>query len=96
MRAYSHSAAIAIDGAQIICYEPYSEYELRCGYSEYQKYSNILANAGVIIDDTQFEADVLVKFAIKRDDAESLLLKIQECGCGRNVPVNVGERFDYR
>ena len=96
VRAYSHSTAIAIEGAGIICYEPYSVYELRSGYSEYQKYSNLLANYGVIIDDTSFEADVCVRFAVKRERADKLLDKIRETSCGKDVPTLVGERFDYR
>lgn len=96
VRAYSHSASIAIDGAGIVTYEPYAAYELRCGYSEYQRYSNILSVAGAVIDDTEFGADVLVKFAVKRTQADALLLKISEAGYGRDVPEFVGERFDCR
>ena len=96
VRAYSHSAAIAVEGAGIITYEPYSEVELRCGYSEYQKYSNILANEGAIIDGTDFEADVLLRFAVKRSRADALLKKITETGNGRDIPLITGERYDYR
>lgn len=96
VRAYSHSAAIAVEGAGIITYEPYSEVELRCGYSEYQKYSNILANEGAIIDGTDFEADVLLRFAVKRSRADALLKKITETGNGRDIPRVTGERYDYR
>ena len=96
VRAYSHSAAIAIEGAEVANYEPYSIYELRCGYSEYQKYSNVLASASAVIDDTEFAADVCVRFAIKRADEEQLLKRISETGFGRDVPMYVGERFDCR
>ena len=96
VRAYSHSAAIAIEGAEIICYEPYSVYELRSGYSEYQKYNNVLSNYGVIIDDTVFEADVCIRFAVKREREGKLLDKIRETGYGKDVPALIGERFDYR
>ena len=96
VRAYSHSAAIAVEGAGIITYEPYSEVELRCGYSEYQKYSNILVNEGAIIDGTDFEADVLLRFAVKRSRADALLKKITETGNGRDIPRVTGERYDYR
>ncbi len=96
VRAYSHSTAIAIEGAEIVTYEPYFVYELRSGYSEYQKYSNILACAGAIIDDTDFGADVCVKFALKRDEAEKVLQRISEAGFGRDIPALVGERFDCR
>ena len=96
VRAYSHSAVIAIEGAQIISYEPYLEYELRCGYSEYQKYSNILSVEKAVVDSTEFEAEVAVRFAVKRTCAEAILKKISEAGYGRDVPILLGERFDCR
>ena len=97
VRAYSHSAVIAIGAAEIVTYEPFSEYELRCGYSEYQKYSNILNNDdAVIIDSTDFGAEVTVKFAVKRDCGEKLLNRISEIGYGRDIPLLLGERFDCK
>ena len=94
VRAYSHSAVIAIEGAGIAVYEPFCEYELHCGYSEYQKYSNILSMENAIIDSTDFSDEVVVKFALKRTCAEKVLKKISEAGYGRDVPVLLGERFD--
>lgn len=96
VRAYSHSTAIAIEGAEIVTYEPYSVFELRCGYSEYQKYSNLLSQVGAVIDDTEFAADVAVRFAVKREKAPSILDRINEIGFGRDIPRSLGERFDCR
>ena len=96
IRAYSHSAVIAIEGAQVITYEPYCEYELSCGYSEYQKYSNILGNERAIVDNTDFGAEVTLRFAVKRELAKALLKKISEAGYGRDIPRLIGERFDCR
>ena len=96
VRAYSHSAVIAIEGAMIVTYEPYLEYELVCGYSEYQKYSNILSIQKVIIDSTDFGAEVTVRFAVKKIQSEALLTKINEVGFGRDIPHFCGERFDCR
>ena len=96
VRAYSHAASLALDAAGVITYEPYTEYLLRCSYSDYQKYSVILAAAGALIDGTDFEADVCIRFAIRRKDRESLVKKIIETGYGRDLPTETGERFDYR
>ena len=96
VRAYSHSAVIAIDGAEVVTYEPYYEYELICGYSEYQKYSNILSIERAVIDSTDFGAEVLVRFAVKKTRSERILTKISEAGFGRDVPKFLGERFDCR
>ena len=96
VRAYSHAVTIALEAAEVITYEPYSVYELRCGYSEYQKYSNILSIFGAVIDETEFGADVYLKFAAKRDDAKKIADKIIEAGYGKDVPAFVEERFDHR
>ena len=96
VRAYSHAASLAIEAAGIITYEPYTELELRCGYSEYQKYNVLLAAANAVIDSTEFEADVCVRFAIKTAEKEALIQKIVETSYGKDLPREVGERFDYR
>ena len=96
VRAYAHAAKIALEAANIITYEKYEVFTLRCGYSEYQKYLPVLSAAGAVIDDTVFEADVKVVFAIKHGVAEGLLPKISEISFGKYLPVKDGERFDYR
>jgi uncharacterized YigZ family protein len=96
VRAYSHSAVIAINEAEIVVYEPYCEYSLSCGYSEYQRYSNILNMEKAVVDSTEFGADVLVRFAVKKTHTEHILKKISEAGFGRDVPEFCGERFDCR
>lgn len=96
VRAYSHAASLAIEGAGTITYEPYEEYELYCGYSEYQKYSVLLTNAKVCVDQTDFAAQVCVRFAVRKTDADALIRTIVELGYGKDIPQKIGERFDYR
>ncbi len=96
VRAYSHTASLALEAARIVTYEPYSEYILTCGYSEYQRYSFYLSEMGVVIDGTDFDASVTVRYALKRRMGEGLQKKIVEMSGGRDVPKLVGERYDYR
>ncbi len=96
VRAYSHGVSVALDAAEIVTYQPYSVFTLKCGYSEYQKYSNLLMLSDAIIDFTDFGADVSLGFAIKREDADDLLKKISEICNGRDIPVSRGERFDCK
>lgn len=96
VRAYSHTASLAIEAAGIITYRPYGEYELCCGYSEYQKYQSILSGERVLVDETDFGAQVCVRFAVDVQRAEQVVRKITEAGYGRDLPRKVGERFDYR
>lgn len=96
VRAYAHAAKLALESANIITYEKYDIFSLRCGYSEYQKYLPLLYSFDAIIDDTVFEADVKVVFAIKKGVDAKLLPKISEISFGKDFPLKEGERFDYR
>ena len=96
VRAYSHAAAIAIEEAGVITYEPYAELELRCGYSEYQKYSVLLSAANAVIDNVEYASDVCVRFAIRETEKESIVKKITETGYGKDIPIQTGARLDYR
>ena len=96
VRAYAHAAKLALESANIITYEKYDIFSLRCGYSEYQKYLPLLYFFDAIIDDTVFEADVQVVFAIKKGVDAKLLPKISEISFGKDFPLKEGERFDYR
>ena len=96
VRAYSHAAALAIEEAQIITYEPYDEYELVCSYSEYQKYNSYFLDIGLIIDSTDFAENVTVRFAVKSNLSGKVEEKIVEIGNARSKLEKKGERYDYR
>ncbi len=96
IRAYSHAATIAIEAAGVITYEPYDEILLVCSYSDYQKYAALLATAGVIMDDVCYEAEVTIRFAVRRRESEIICAAIVESGFGKDIPQVIGERFDYR
>lgn len=96
VRAYAHSAAIALEAAGIVAYEKYTELTLTCGYAEYQKYAVELERIGAIIDDTAFADAVTVKFAVRAPEAEPLRAKIRELSAGRDEAVVTGERFAYK
>ncbi len=96
VRAYSHTASLALEAAGIVKYEPYCEYELKCGYSEYQRYIAYFSDMGLVIDNTVFEAEVTVFFAVKRTQSEIVIKKISEMSYGKDIPMLLGERYDFR
>ena len=96
VRAYAHSASIALEAAEIVAYEKYTELTLTCGYAEYQKYAVELERIGAIIDDTVFADSVTVRFAVRAAEAEPLCGRIRELSAGRDLPCIVGERFAYK
>ena len=95
VRAYSHGTSVALAAAKIVTYEKYTELELACSYSDYQKYSVMLPTFGAIIDNTDFSDKVVVRFAVKEVVVETLEKKITEMSGGRDKPERLGERFDY-
>lgn len=96
VRAYSHGTKIALDAAEIVTYEKYTELRLDCSYSDYQKYSVILPTFNAIIDNTDFTDKVTVSFAVKETAVDALSQKITEMSGGRDKAERTGERFDYR
>lgn len=96
VRAYSHTAKLALEAAHIITYEQYTELELVCSYSDYQRYSALLPSFGAIIDDTAFSDRVILRFSVKDTVVADLFAKIQEMSGGRDEAKVMGRRFDYR
>ena len=96
VRAYSHTARLALEAARIITYEQYDILELSCSYSDYQRYSAELPRFGAVIDDTVFTDRVTLSFAVKSTVTEGLFLRICEMSGGRDEAILRGKRFDYR
>ena len=96
VRAYSHTARLALDAAHIITYEQYTELELICSYSDYQKYQAELPRFGAVVDDTQFTDRVTLLFSVKDPVVEDVLARVREISNGNTVPTVRGKRFDYR
>ena len=96
VRAYSHTAKLALEAAHIITYEQYTEMELVCSYSDYQRYSALLPSFGAIIDDTDFSDRVILRFSVKDTVVADLFAKIQEMSGGKDEARVLGKRFDYR
>ena len=96
VRAYSHTAKLALEAAHIITYERYTEMELICSYSDYQRYQAELPRFGAVVDDTQFTDRVTLLFAVKDTVVADLVLRISEMSGGKDAPIIKGNRFDYR
>jgi uncharacterized YigZ family protein len=94
VRAYSQAAKIALEAAEIVSFEPYTELSVLCSYSDYQKISAELPKYGAIIDDTEFSDSVMLKIAVKSDTVSQISAKISEISAGKSTPNIIGERFD--
>ena len=96
VRAYSHSAKLALEAAHIITYEQYDVLELDCTYSDYQRYLAELPRYGAVTDNTAFSDRVKIQFAVKENQTEALFVRIREMSGGKDEPKRISKRFDYR
>ncbi len=96
VRAYSHSAVLALEAAHIVTYEKYAEMRLMISYSDYSKYLSELEKNGVIIDNTVFEENVVMEFAVRLKALSGLTERLTEMSGGRLKMLKSGERFDFR
>ncbi len=96
VRAYAHTAHLALEAAGIVTYESYAELEITCSYSDYQKYLAQLPRFGAVMDDTDFSDRVTIRFAVKKHLVDDVRTLVREISAGADEVRILGERFDYR
>lgn len=96
VRAYAHTAHLALEEAGIVTYESYAELEITCSYSDYQKYLSQLPRFGAVMDDTDFSDRVTIRFAVKKHLTDDVRTLVREVSAGADELRVLGERFDYR
>ena len=93
LRAYTKAAAAALSAAEIVTYDQYSVFSLRCSYSDYQRISFELARFEAVIDNIEYAEDVVVNFAVKAIVSELVSTRLYEMCGGKVVPHMTGSRF---
>ena len=94
VRAYSAAAKMALEAAEIVAYESYTEISLTCSYADHQKISAELPRFGAKVDNTDFSDKVSLKVALKEGLATDFINRISELTAGQSVPKIVGTRLD--
>lgn len=93
VRAYSHSAKIAVDAAEKMIMCTAYPVKITVDYDLYGKISYVLPEFEVKITDTDFGADVTVSLLVKKASAEKLKLKLTDITNGRLNFVQSEEIF---
>ena len=96
VRAYSTAASMALDAGGIKVFESYNTYSVRLSYSDYGKFSTELQSIDAIIDDTIFEDEVSIKFAIKEDASDTFIKRITEIFAGKVLINFIESRIDTK
>ena len=94
VRAYAKGAKIAIDKAGICTFVTFTEFTLRCDYSDYEKIRRDLESKQIKCDDTTFDSDVTMKLACRAEIYDSFADYAVNITNGRAILKVTGERYD--
>ncbi|MGN0539627.1 MAG: YigZ family protein [Candidatus Fimenecus sp.] len=93
VRAYSHSAKIAVDSAKIITMALCLDLKIECDYNFYGKLGAFLSSENTVILDTVFTDSVTVIFRIKKDFYERFSAKLTDLSNGKTEAEVISENF---
>ena len=93
VRAYSQAAALAVKEAGTALFENYIEFDVICGYSDYDKFSKFISSEKIILDNTVFGENITVSLAVKHDRFESICGAVINLTNGKAAITKKGARF---
>ncbi len=82
VRAYSHSASLAVEAAGVITMRGCSECTLTCTYNQYGKLSSLIPENGGVVDDCDFGEGVTMNFHIPSNELSVLKKKVTDATSG--------------
>ena len=86
VRAYSHTASLALEAAGIASVGLWQRLRIRCPYPLFERVRQELAGSGAILEDTDYAADVCITAAISADEFPALSRRLLDLTAGSVVP----------
>ncbi len=83
VRAYSHTARLAVDAGGRCEMRPCAELRVTCDYAQYGWVAPLIAAAGGTVDDTAFADAVTLRFHLPLDAVGGLEARLTEQSAGR-------------
>ena len=93
VRAYSQAAKIGLDAAEIVLMERCVRCSLRCSYTRYGKVAALIMQHASGLDETVYEADVVVKFHIKPENLPNLTKVLADATAGEADIIRENEEY---
>ena len=94
VRAYSHTAKIAVEAAGIITMAKCVVGEITCDYTYYGRLVPLLCSHGAAVEDTAFADCVTVRFKIPAASFAALDAAVVDTSFGKVRPKALAEKFD--
>ncbi|MBQ4129559.1 MAG: YigZ family protein [Ruminococcus sp.] len=93
VRAYSHSASIALKKIGMITMQMCSVCKLYCTYTQYGKIPATIASFDGVVDYSEFTDNIMVEFHLPCDNLEKLNVALSELSCGECCAKELSKAF---
>ncbi|MEG1436178.1 MAG: YigZ family protein [Oscillospiraceae bacterium] len=93
VRAYSHSAKIAVDASGIIEISLCVNARLKCGYTFYGRVSSLISEFGGICANVEYSDEVAVDFKITKCLYDEFEKKLVDLSCGQVRSTVMSEEY---
>ncbi len=93
VRAYSQGAKVALEAGEVIMMQNCLMCTAKCTYNQYGKVSSLIMESGAVIDDTVYEADVLIKFHLTPELLPPLNKKLADSTAGEVCAESDSEKY---
>ena len=93
LRAYTQSAADALDAAGVAVVRAWTEAEARCSYAQAERMKTEAAALGAVTEDVVYGADVTLKLLIPREKTEAVKARLFDASAGSVCLAVTGGSF---
>lgn len=94
VRAYSHTAKIAVDAGGIITMKLCKVLKVCCDYNFYGRLNSLIPECGGIVCDSDFADTVTVTLKMPVDNADDFERKLVDLSLGKFSAEEIGEEFE--
>lgn len=92
VRAYSHTAKLALDAAGISVVRLWKQMLLSCTYSQYERLKKEIEAFQAVIESTDFGADVVMELLVPEQTVEAFTAHMVDVSAGTVLLEEVGEQ----
>lgn len=93
VRAYSHTAALAVAAGGIVTRALCERLTVNCDYAFYSRIASLIPECGGVIEKTVYETDVAVTLRLPAAETSNFTAKLTDASNGRYSPLKIAEFF---
>ena len=94
VRAYSHSASLAVQAARIVRMSLCAVLRVSCDYGFYGRLAALVPETGGTVENTDFGAEVTMTFRLPAEKEDAFRKQLTELSFGKVSADKIAERYD--